>query len=149
MITIDISSDITEAMRLARILASFEKTRLPKEIRASTKRMERFSKRLLRTGSRTGIKYAGQRYQSSARGEPPRSQSGGLARSIKSSFIGKSVGVYEGIVGALSPRGLWLEDGAVRRNSILEPRPFLAPTLDHEFPIIAKSIIKALDGEIV
>jgi len=144
-IKVEISTDISDVQRLLHILSYAESTIIPREVRLSVKRMEQFSKKLIRTGTRTGKHYWGLPKRSSAPGEAPKSQTGYLASSIKSSFNhSRKAGVAQGVVGASAPHALWLEHGAERKNNTLKPRPFFKPTIEHEIPILIENIVDAL-----
>ena len=140
---INITTDISDLQRLLQILARAEKHEIPKEVKDSTKRMERFAKKILRTGTRTGIHYRGKRFRSSAPGEAPRSQTGYLARSIGSKYR-KRGATAQGIVGATAPHALWLEHGLRSRRTVLKARPFLKPTIEKEIPILVRNLTKIL-----
>jgi len=142
-VTVEITTDITDVQRLLRVMTHIERKTLPTEIRQSVKRMEQFSKKLIRTGKRTGKHHRGLPRRSSAPGEAPKSQSGYLARSIKSSFSKKG-GTSEGIVSASAPHALWLEYGDSRFNTKYKARPFFRPTVEHEIPILVERIVDAL-----
>jgi len=142
-VTVEITTDITDVQRLLKIMTHIERKTLPEEIRQSTKRMEQFSKKLIRTGKRTGRHHRTLPRRSSAAGEPPKTQSGHLARSIKSKFQ-KKAGVSEGLVSASAPHALWLEYGSSRFNTKYKARPFFRPTVEHEIPILVERIVDAL-----
>lgn len=145
--TLEIKTDVKDLHKLFMILAEAEKTAIPAAVKASTKNIERESKKLIRTGKRSGIKYSGMPNRSSAPGEPPKTQSGRLANSIKSIYGHNSKsGTATGMVVAIAPHALWLEQGAVRvgSNSLLEPRPFFKPVLDREMPLLIANIVDRL-----
>jgi HK97 gp10 family phage protein len=137
-----VTTDISDLHKLLRALSFLEKVQVPEIIKLSTKNIERNSKKLLRTGKRSGHKYPYYPHVSSKAGEPPRSQTGYLAASIKSKFTKTMRGerTAQGIIYATAPYASYLEHG----TSHMEPRPFFKPTLEKEIPVIRQKIIEAI-----
>lgn len=154
-IQIEITTDTKDLMRLLQVLARAERYEIPAVIKQSTKNIERNSKLLIRTGTRTGRHWPGLPNKSSAPGEAPKTQSGRLASSIKSTFARRATGYTEGTVGATAPHAEWLEQPwhtnpanvalfRLGNNSLLEQRPFLRPTLEKELPVMVQNIVARL-----
>jgi hypothetical protein len=147
---IQITTDITDVQKLIRTLAAVEKYQIPQIIKRSVKRMERDIKKTIRTGSRSGEHYSGLPNRSSAPGEPPKTQSGRLASSIKSmSRAYPKEGRSFGQVISNAPYSQALEYGATRKMPSgktwrIEPRPFMRPAIHKEIPNIVDDIIDAL-----
>jgi HK97 gp10 family phage protein len=83
----------------------------------------------------------GQRHYPSAPFNPPAIDKGELVQSIvmdAKQSIGKEVSVEIGAVGA--PYGKYLEDGTKK----MKPRPWLAPAVENNYPIITRNIINRI-----
>ena len=115
--------------RAKRIEAQFPtlSRRFPRGIRVGAhnagETVVRRVRKILNTGNRTGVKYRRLPHRSSAPGEPPRSQSGRLAKSADYVVTGsKEVMVKE------SKIGKFLEDGTRK----MHPRPHLILAINLE-----------------
>ena len=96
--------------------------------------------RTIKRGSRTGVvvTIAGELHQRSAPGEPPKTESGHLAKNI---FFGLDEDKLGGEVGARVKYGRLLEFGTSR----MAARPWLQPTFDRLKPKISARIAKAIN----
>lgn len=81
--------------------------------------------KLIRTGSRSGRHYRENPNQSSAPGEPPKTQTGELAGSVEVHMTGRS-GSLQGKVVINAPYAAELEYGTEE----IEPRPALVPLMN-------------------
>jgi len=102
-------------------------------------KIENDSKKLISTGSRSGVVYyrGGVASRRSAPGEPPKTDTGRLVSSIKKTKLNSG---FEYLVGTNVKYGRYLEFGT---NKIL-PRPWLQPT----FLKNKKEIIKNINREV-
>jgi hypothetical protein len=93
----------------------------------------------------------GRAHRASAPGMPPASDTGGLARSVKSRLFRSDLkaAVYTG-----EPLGFWLESGAMNRRTRsgtpnpMRPRPWLVPARDAHADEFEARIARALEGVI-
>lgn len=122
-------------------LKQWDRTQYPKIIRTFAKNVERRAKRSIRSGTRSGTKYPNLPNRSSRAGEPPAQQTGYLATSI-SSYAKRQGGIIRGEVGSPAPYSRALELGFSGRN--LAPRPYLAPAVEKEMPILKKNLTTSL-----
>lgn len=92
----------------------------------------------------------GGEYRASMPGEPPATDTGGLAATIKQKVFRDQV---SGAVYTAEPLGFWLESGALHRlrggrpNPML-PRPWLARARDENFEHFVARVVSKLDGVI-
>lgn len=99
--------------------------------------------KLLSKGSRSGrlyIRPGGRTHRASAAGEPPKSDSGFLAKSVKATTTkaGESV-VSASVIISASYAG-FLEKG----TSKMAPRPYVAPSFALEAPAITRDMARAI-----
>jgi len=147
MLTVNISLDKKQVGLLTKRLHLFQRRYIPNIIKQTGKDIEKGAKRSIRTGGRSGIHWHNLRYRSSGDGEVPRSQSGALARSIKSRFTKSKKHGINMTVGTPLPYGEFLEKGTKDRRGgrgRITPRPWLKPQLDKHVPLMAKRIEQSL-----
>ncbi len=106
----------------------------------------RISSRIVNTlnkGSRTGREYrkrGGVPHVASAPTEPPKSDTGFLASTVRPTAVKEEGAIVSSTVAIDAVYSEWLEDG----TTLMLPRPFVRPSFELEKPAIEKDITDAV-----
>jgi hypothetical protein len=115
---------------------------IKKGLKLSGKSIMRETKRILETGSRSGVHYSGQPNQSSAPGEAPASQSGDLVRS----GYYKTRGARQLEVGEKEPYAAYLEHDQSGRR--IAPRPHLKTAMANKARDVQNYLYRMVERQI-